>query len=185
MRALSTSTKLLAFVAAALGIVASLGLPWFGQSPAAEKREGLTRINEPTEKFFGAVERWVTATDGASAHERFAGADIVLIVLAALAVLGAALGAVNGAEVAARKLMQLTSLALLAFVTAKVAQVAGSDELLETRRGAVLAIACAGVMFVTANHVAQQKLRRKPPPAMSALHDPTLTRPGSVAPPGR
>ena len=185
MRTLSTTSKLLAFVAAALGVVASLGLPWFAPSPAAEeKRAGLTRINEPTEKFFGAVERWVTASDGVSAHDRFAGADVALMALAALAVAAAALAALGG-EQPGRWIMQIAALAIVGLVAVKLVQGAATDELVEVRHGAVLAVACGSVMVLTAAHVAQQKLRRKPPPTMSALHDPTLTRPGSVAPPGR
>ena len=186
MRTLSTSSKLLAFAAAALGVIASLGLPWFAASPAAEaKQAGLTRINEPTEKFFGGIERWLTASDGVSAHERFASADIALMVLAALAVLGAALAAVKGGELAGRRIMQLAALAILGLVAVKLVQLAATDDLVEARHGAVLAVACAAVMTLTAAHVAQQKLRRTPPATMSALHDPTLTRPGSVAPPRR
>lgn len=186
MRTLSTTSKLLAFAAAALGVVASLGLPWFAASPAAEvKQKGLTRINEPTEKFFGGVERWLTASDGVSAHERFATADIVLMALAAIAVLGAGLAVVKGGELVGRWIMQAAAVAILGLVAVKLVQIAATDDLVEARHGAVLAVGCGGVMLLTAAHVAQQKLKRKPPPTMSALHDPTLTRPGSVAPPGR
>src|SRR5215212_111920 len=48
MRALSTTSKMLVFVAAALGVVASLGLPWFAASPAViEKKQDLPTIDGP------------------------------------------------------------------------------------------------------------------------------------------
>jgi len=177
---------MLAFVAAALGVVASLARPWFAASPAArtEEHAGLVTIDGPVDSFFGGVWRWISAADGVTASERFGGADTALMALAGLAVVAAAIASVRGAEMFGRSLMQGAALGILGLSVVKVVQIATADERVETRYGAVVAIACGAVMLVTAGHVAQQKLRKAPPPRMSALHDPTLTRPGSVAPPG-
>lgn len=185
MRTLSTTSKLLAFVAAALGVVASLNLAWFGASPAVrEEEKRLPTIDGPVEEFFDGLRRAITATDGVSAHERFAGADTALLVLAGLAVVGAALAGARVAEHLGRWVMQMCALAIGVLVVVKLVQVSATSDALETRQGAVVALGCAGVMFITATHVAQQKLRRTPPRTMTSLHDPTLTRPGSFAPPG-
>ena len=186
MRTLSTTSKLLAYVAAALGVVASLNLVWFGASPAVKESEKrLPTIDGPVEEFFDGLRRAVVANDGVSAHDRFAGADTALLVLAGLAVIGAALVALRAGEQLGRSIMQTAALAIGVLVVVKLVQVATTDALVETRQGAVVALGCAGVMFITATHVAQQKLRRRTPPrTMTALHDPSLARPGSVAPPG-
>ena len=185
MRTLSTGSKLLAYVAAALGVVASVSLPWFAPSPVAEAKaagEPVT-LEGPVEEFFGGLWRWVSAPDGVSAAERFGGADTALLVLAGLGILAAGLAAIRGGEQLGRTLMQMAAVAIGILTAVKLVQVAGSSNLLEARRGAVVAFSCSGIMLMTASHVAQQKLRRQPPPQMSALHDPTL-RAGSVAPPG-
>jgi hypothetical protein len=184
MRAISTTSKLLTFVAAALGVAFSLGLPWFAASPAAvEARTGeLPTIDGPVEVFFGGVYRWVTAPDGASAAERFAGADTALLILVALACTGAGLNLLRGAEPAGRWLMQVTALGVLGLVVVKLVQVSGTDALVETRHGGLVAAACGLMMVVTAGHVAQQKLRRTPPETMTALHDPSLRAPRSAGP---
>ena len=189
MRTLSTSSKLLAYIAAALGVVAAVGLPWFAASPAAEaKRDeaGYITLDGPVDAFFGGVWRWISAADGVSASERFAGADMALLALAGLGVLAAALASVRFGERLGRTLMQLAALAIGVLTAVKLVQIAATDELVEARRGAVIAMSCSVIMLMTAGHVAQQKLRRRPPEQMTALHDPTLrgARPGSFAPPG-
>jgi hypothetical protein len=190
MRALSTTSKLLAYVAAALGVAAAVGLPWFAASPAAEvkKRDsaGYITLDGPVDAFFGGVWRWISASDGVSASERFAGADTALLVLAALAVVAAGLASVRFGERLGRTLMQVAALAIGVLTAVKLVQVAATDDLVEARRGAVIAMSCSVIMLMTAGHVAQQKLRRRPPAQMTSLHDPSLraARPGSFAPPG-
>lgn len=184
VRTLSVSSKLLAFAAAALGVAASLGLPWFGVSPQRPDAAGGRTLAEAG-SFFEGVRRWLTETQGISGHAAFTAADTALTALVAAAIVGAVLAAMQGLEMAGRRIMQSTALVTLALVAYKILEVAATDPAVEARRGAVLAAACAAVMAVTASHVAQQKLRRTPPPTMSALHDPGLTRPGSMAPPGR
>jgi hypothetical protein len=186
MRALSTPAKLLAYVAAALGVVATLGLPWFAASPVAAKGRdgGVATLEEPSERFFGGLWRNLSADDGVSAYDRFAGADTAIIALAVVAVIAAALAAIPGAELVGRRLMQLAALALLGVVGVKLGQVAAADDLVEGRHGAVIALLCAAAMLMTASSVARQRLRRRPPAVMSSLHDPSLRKPGSVAPPG-
>ena len=190
MRALSTTSKLLAYVAAALGVAVSVSLPWFGRSPEAEataagERAQYVTIDGPVEQFFGGIWRALSAADGTSAADRFAGADTALLVLAGLGVLAAGLAAIRGGEHVGRSLMQTVALAIGVLTVVKLFQVPGASALLETRRGAVIALGCSGIMLMTASHIAQQKLRRQPPAQMSVLHDPNLRNAqSSVAPPG-
>jgi hypothetical protein len=185
MRTLSTGPKLLAYVAAALGVVAALGMPWFGPSPEAKAPEaGLPTLEGPVNAFFGGVWRHVSEPSGATAYERFAMADIAVLVLVAIGVTGAGLALLKGAETAGRWLMRTAAFAALCVIVVKVVQVAGVDGLVETRRGAVAGSLCAALMLFSALSVSRQKLRRAPPRPLTALHDPTLTRAGSFAPPG-
>jgi hypothetical protein len=186
MRTLSTGPKLLAYVVAALGVMAALGRPWFGPSPQAHAPEaGLPTLEGPVNAFFGGIWRHLSEPAGTSAFEQFATADIAVLVLVALGIVGAGMALLPGAETAGRWLMRAAALAVLCVIVAKVVHLAGTNELVEARRGAVAGSLCAALMLFSALSVSRQKLRREPPRPLTSLHDPSLAHAGSFAPPGR
>jgi hypothetical protein len=189
MRTLSPATKILLVVATALGVVAALGMPWYGPAGGHARIDvnDLTRTGElqgPATGFAEGVQRWVTA-DGQSAATALGGLEPVLMALAGLAVLAALATLLPAVEGAARSFLQLLALAIVAIAVYKLLAQPGNDELIEPRRGAWLTLVCGAFMLSAAAGIAHAKRRRAPAQTMTALHDPTLVRPGSVAPPGR
>ena len=188
MRTLSPASKILLVVATALGVLVALGMPWYGPAGGntAISVNDLSRTGElqgPATGFFEGVGRWVTA-EGESAATTIGSFDSVLMALAGLAIVAALATLIPAIETFARSLLQLIAFAIVAVAVYKLIDQPGDDRLVEPRRGAWLVLVCGAMMFSAASGIAQAKLRRAPARSMSALHDPTLTRPGSVAPPG-
>ena len=188
MRTLSPATKILLVIASALGIVAALDMPWYGPAGGLDEIDvnDLTRTGDlqgPATSFAEGVTRWLTA-DGRSAANALGSLDTVLLALAGLAVLVALATLAPAVEKGARSLLQAIALAVVGIAAYKLIVQPGNDVLVEPRRGAWLTLASGLFMLSAATGIAHAKLRRAPAATMSSLHDPSLTRPRSVAPPG-
>lgn len=188
MRMLSPISKMFLAIAAAIGVVVSIGMPWYG--PAGGNRainiNDLTRTGElqgPATGFFQGVERWFTA-GGDKGSAELGSFETILLGLAALAVLTALATLVPAIETSARSLLQMIAIGIGGIALFKLVGQPGDDRLIEPRRGGFLALGCGIVMLSAASGIAHARLRRAPAQTMSTLHDPKLTHPGSVAPPG-
>jgi hypothetical protein len=178
MHTIGSSTKILAFLAGAIGLVTSLRLPWYGASPAAVERSGVgAEVGAPAEDFFSGIWRWFSAGDGADGYASLQIVDQILPVVAALSVITCALLFVSGAESFARSAARLLGLVALVAAVVPFFDQPGNNTLVEPRHGLMLAIGSAVVMCVSAGQISQTKLRRAPAPTMTSLHDPSLRAP--------
>ena len=177
MRTLGLHTKVLAFVAAALGLVASLSLPWYGPSlKAAEGEANAGELEGPVKGFFSGVWRWFSDPVGTDGWTSLQVVDQIFSVVAALAVVAAIAVYIPGLERLARSGIQLLALVAVGAAVVPFFDQPGDNTLVEPRHGWVLALGCAAVMFVSASHIANAKLRRAPAPTMTSMHDTSLRR---------
>jgi hypothetical protein len=181
MRTLGFGPKVLAFVAAACGLVLSLGMPWYGPAPTGQGAADDDLAGKGQE-FFEGIGRWFSDPVGTDGYTSLQVVDLIFPVVAGLAVVVAILLFVPATEHLARSAAQLLGLVALGAAVVPLFDQPGNNALVEPRHGWVLAFGCAVVMVMSAGHIASSAARRKQAPTMTSLHDPSL-RGGSVAPP--
>jgi len=177
MRTLGFRTHVLLAIAGAIGVLYSLGRPWYAAAPAVKKEEvaNIGDINGPLTAFLDGARRWVTIGDGPSGWQALDHWGQMIGAMAAVAVIGTLLCFVPRVQVLGRDLARYGALAALALTAWKLVDPPGSNEALELRGGALLAGFFAIVLFTCASGVANAPLRRKlaqrtyqappPPPA--------------------
>lgn len=192
MRTLGFRSNVLFVIAALVGLVASLGRPWYAPALASAPAEGDSLVGEvqgPVEGFFSRLAREFTATDGTTGWHAFTTTDMVICGLVALAALSALAVMVPALQVVAREVLRVAALALLGIVVVKLAQVPDDAGLAERRQGAWIALAVTGIAASSAFSVCAAPIRRRrpgrslydtpaPAPPMS-----TIDSTGSTAPP--
>jgi hypothetical protein len=154
MRTLGFRTHILLALAAAGGVVASLGLPWYGQ-PAATATASIGG-DGPMERTLATVGRAVSSSAGTAGWDALGSLATPLAVAAALAALMALLCLVPEIQGVAREGARLAGLAVVALVGLKLLDHTG-----ELRHGALIAAACALVLVASAFTVAGAPLRRR------------------------
>lgn len=192
MRTLGFRSNVLFVIAASVGLVASLGRPWYAPAFMSAPAEGDPLVGEvqgPVEGFFSRLAREFTATDGTTGWHVFTTTDMVLCGLVTLVSLSALALLVPPLQMVAREILRAAALALLGVVVVKLANVPDEIGLVERRQGAWIALGVTGIAVSSAFSVCAAPIRRRrpgrslyetPPPApvMSAVD-----RQGSTAPP--
>jgi len=177
MRTLGFRTHVLLAIAGAIGVLYSLGRPWYGGALPAKTEEetGIGDIHGPLNAFFDGAKRWATSPDGVTGWQALDHWGQMIAAMVAVAVLGSLACFVPGLQVLGRDLARYGALAVLAIVAWKLLDPPGDNAVLELRSGALIAGTFAVMLFVCSSAVANAPLRRKtaqrtyqappPPPA--------------------
>jgi hypothetical protein len=172
MRTIGFRSNVLLAIAAAFGVIAALGRPWYG--PPAEATDARM------EDLFGSLARAFSASGGTTGWQALETADGLLAGLAAgtagllvLALVPALLPHVGAPA-------RWTALATLGVVVVKLVDGPGGAALSEPRQGILVALGAAVLLVVSTMSVASAPVRRRvpvrtyaPPPA--PVHDPDAT----------
>jgi hypothetical protein len=189
MRTLGFRTHVLLALAAAAGLVLTLGRPWYAAAPrpVPEETRDIGDINGPLHGLIDGIQRWLTNSQGVTGWESLNHWGIGLAAMAGIAALGALSALVPQLQTLGRDLVRYGALAALAITAWKLVDPPGSNAALELRHGALAAAGFAIMLLAGAMGVASAPMRRRvasrtfqppppPPPAYSTS--------GSSAPPG-
>jgi len=188
MRTLGFRTHVLLAVAAAAGVIAALGRPWYAAAPpAVDDATGIGSIQGPVDQLAAGVERWVSQTEGSAGWDALGVWGTVIAVLAAVTAVGAVGCLAPALQGLSRELLRYAALACVGVVIWKLVDTPGPNTELELRFGAFVAAAAALIAFSSGSAAASSPLRRArtapvaytPPPA-----PPRYESAGSAPPPG-
>ena len=183
MRTIGYRTNVLFILAAAFGLLAALGRPWYASAPAALGRGVRHRRDAtgPVEASFLRLGREVTATDGTTGWDAFTSTDTILVALLAVAVVTAIGSLVPAIEQPCRELLRLVTLAMLGIVVVKLVNTPDAIGLVERRQGAWIALGVTGIMASSASTLYAAPLtRRKTGPSL-VDYNPNLIGAAAVA----
>jgi hypothetical protein len=164
MRAIGFRTNVLFAIAAAFGVVAALGKPWYGPSAPASDAE--------MEDLFGGIARIVTEPGGTAGWEALQTADQLIAGLTIGTVALLALTLVPTLQRHVQPLARWSALATVGTVLFTLVDRPGTAAMAEPRQGLLLALAASLVLLTSAWTVAEAPARRRvarktytPPPA--------------------
>jgi len=178
MRTIGFRSNVLFIVAAAVGLLASLGRPWYAISPGATIEEArIGEVNGPVETFFLRLGREFTTATGTTGWDAFTTTDTILAALVALAVVSAFGSLIRGLEQPSREVLRLATLAMLGIVVVKLANTPDAAGLVERRQGAWIALGVTGIMASSATTLYSAPFARRK--AGPSLYD----SPAAPAPP--
>jgi hypothetical protein len=162
MRTLGFRTHTLLAVAAAVGVIAALGEPWYAQAPHAvtEDESSIGSLHGPVEGLTAGITRWIE-TDGTRGWDALGTWGTVLAALAALTALGAAGCLVAPLQGVAREALRYGGLGTFCVALWKLIDTPGPNQLMEPRIGAFVATAAALVAATSGSAVASAPLRRR------------------------
>jgi hypothetical protein len=163
MRTLGFRTHVLLALAAAVGVVAALGRPWYAPAPrpVEEDLDTIGKLHGPVDGLAQAMERWVTETAGTTGWDALGIWATVLAAAAALAAAGALGCLVPALQGAAREGLRYGGLTCAGVALWKLVDTPGPNEVLEPRFGAFLAVAAALVVFTSGSAAAAAPLQRR------------------------
>jgi hypothetical protein len=184
MRTIGFRSNILFAIAAAFGVVASLGRPWYGPSPAAVKHQAVGELPSQMEDFFSGIGRAFSNGDGTTGWVALETADKLIVGLAIGTVVLLVLTLAPPLQIHVQALARWTSLATFGVIAVKLIDEPGANVLHEPRQGVMVALGSAAVLVASALTVASAPQRRKavkktytPPPA------PTYAPDSSYGPP--
>ena len=164
MRTLGFRTHVLLALAAATGVLYSLGRPWYATPPAEAPGEGVNALGDPEgslNMFVEGVRRWVTEPLGTTGWEALDHWGVALAAMAGVVMLGALLSLAPAAQHLGRDLLRYGAFAVMAIAVWKLLDPPGANEAFELRRGALVCTAAAIATFVCASSAAAAPLRRR------------------------
>src|SRR5215204_4639055 len=176
MHTIGFRSNILFAIAAAFGVVASLGRPWYGpsESPTDARMEDL----------FKGIGRAFTESDGTTGWAALTTADSAIAGLACATALLLALTLVQPLQVHVQALARWTALATLAVVAVKLIDEPGSNTLSEPRHGVFVALAASAVLVASTMTVAAAPSRKRvPPKTYTPPPAPTYAPDSSYGPP--
>jgi hypothetical protein len=162
MRTIGFRSNVLFIIAAAVGLLAALGRPWYAKAPVQTPEEArIGDVQGPVEQFFSRLAREFTNEDGVTGWAAFHSTDTILAVLAAIAIVTALGTLIVGVEQPCREVLRLVTLATLGVVVVKLANTPDSVGLIERRQGAWIALGVTGIMASSASTLYNAPLHRK------------------------
>jgi hypothetical protein len=192
MRTIGFRSNVLFIIASAFGLLASLGRPWYAQSPTVTAEEArIGDVQGPVESFFMRLGREFGNDNGVKGWDAFHSTDMILVALAVIAVVSAIGALTPGIEQPAREVLRIVTLATLGIVVVKLVNTPDAAGLVERRQGAWIGLGVAGIMASSASTLYNAPFARKKrgpslyespivPPPRSTVFD----APGSSTPPG-
>jgi hypothetical protein len=176
MRTIGFRSNILFAIAAACGVIAALGRPWYGAS--------VPSTGGQMEKLWTDVGRSLTDPDGVDGWTALQTADRLLAGLAAATVVLLVLALVPALQVHVQALARWCALATVGIVCVKLVDLPGAASTNELRNGAFLALGAALVLLASASTVAAAPARRRTPPkSYTPPPAPTYDRDASWGPP--
>jgi len=162
MRTIGFRSNVLFVIAAAVGLIAALGRPWYAGTPALTPEEArIGDVQGPVEQFFSRLAREFTTDQGTTGWAAFHSTDTILVVLVVIAIVTALGSMVAGIEQPCREVLRLVTLAMLGIVVVKLANTPDSVGLVERRQGAWIALGVTGIMASSASTLYNAPVRRK------------------------
>jgi hypothetical protein len=163
MRTIGSRSNVLFILAAAFGLIAALGRPWYARGPGAlvEETNNVGAIPSPVEGAFSRLSREVSTTGGTTGWVAFSTTDTILVALLVIAAVTAIGAVVPGIEQPAREVLRLVTLAMLGIVVVKLVNTPDSLGLVERRQGAWIALGVTGIMTSSANALHSMPLSRR------------------------
>jgi len=172
MRTIGFRSNILFAIAAAFGVIASLGRPWYGPS--------LPSTDAQMEDLFGGIGRSLTEPHGTDGWTALHTADQLLAGLAVSTVVLLALTLVPALQRHVQPLARWCSLATVGVVLVKLADGPNTAAMSELRNGIFLALAASLILLASTWTVAAAPSRKRvptktytPPPA--PVYDPDAT----------
>jgi hypothetical protein len=165
MRTLGFRTHVLFALAAAVGVIAALGRPWYAPAPrpAGDEVNDIGELQGPIDGLTQAFERYVGETTGTTGWDALGPWAQVLAAAAAIAAAGALGCLVPSLQGAAREALRYGGLACFGIAAWHFVDSPGANEVLELRYGAFVAACAALIVFTSGSAVAgapQQRSRR-------------------------
>ena len=163
MRTIGFRTNVLFILAAAFGLLAALGRPWYAPAPADADRGRRHRRASTARSRASSVRlaREISATGGTTGWDAFTSTDTILVALLALAVVSAIGSLVPAIEQPCRELLRLVTLAMLGIVVVKLVNTPDAAGLVERRQGAWIALGVTGIMASSAATLYAAPLTRR------------------------
>jgi hypothetical protein len=162
MRTIGFRSNVLMIVAAAIGLLAALGRPWYAGAPTQTPEEArIGNVQGPVEQFFSRLAREFTTAHGTTGWDAFSTTDMILAVLVAIAVATAFGTLVPALQQPCREVLRLVTFAMLGIVVVKLANTPDSVGLIERRQGAWIALGVTGIMASSASTLYNAPLLRK------------------------
>jgi hypothetical protein len=164
MRTIGFRSNVLFAIAAACGVIAALGQPWYAPSPAP--------TDARMEDLFRGIGRAFSKPDGVSGWAALQTADTLIAALAVGAALMSLLAIAPPWQAHVQPLARWFALGTFAVVAVKLIDEPGSNALSEPRHGLLIALGAAAVLVASTMTVAAAPARKKttpkrytPPPA--------------------
>jgi hypothetical protein len=165
MRTIGFRSNVLFAIAAAFGVIAALGKPWYGPR--------VTASDAAMEDLFGKVGRAVGEPDGTAGWEALQTSDQVIAGLAVLTAVLVALALVPALQSQLQLLARWGAMATVGVILLALVNTPGTTAMAEPRHGVLLALAAALVLLASTWTVSTAPSRRKvatkpytpPPPA--------------------
>jgi hypothetical protein len=162
MRTIGFRSNVLFVIAAAAGLIAALGRPWYAAPPAQTPEEvRIGDVNGPVEDFFLRLTREFTTATGTTGWDAFTSTDTILAALVAIAVVSSVGALIPGIEQPAREVLRLVTLAMLGIVVVKLVNTPDAAGLVERRQGAWIALGVTGIMASSATTLYNAPLARR------------------------
>ena len=162
MRTLGYRTNAVLAVAAAVGVIAALGRPWYAGAPGPiEEASGIRTLQGPTDGAFQGATRWFSEGAGITGWDALGVWGTVLAALALLTAAGALACLVPALQGAAREVLRYGALACVAVVVWKLVDQPGPNDALELRFGAFVAAGAALLAVSSGGAVAGAPLQRR------------------------
>jgi hypothetical protein len=163
MRTLGFRTHALLALAAAVGVIAALGEPWYAQAPQAAPvdPDAIGQFNGPVEGLSAGIGRWVTETAGVTGWDALGTWGSVLAGLAALTAVGALGCLVPAIQGVAREALRYGGLAVFGITLWKLIDTPGPNAAMEPRFGAFVATIAALIVVTSGGAVAAAPLQRR------------------------
>jgi hypothetical protein len=162
MRTIGFRSNVLFIIAAAVGLIAALGRPWYAHTPALTPEEArIGDVQGPVEQFFSRLAREFTTENGTTGWVAFHSTDTILVALVVIAIVTALGSMISGIEQPCREVLRLVTLAMLGIVVVKLANTPDGIGLVERRQGAWIALGVTGIMASSASTLYNAPLLRK------------------------
>jgi hypothetical protein len=162
MRTIGFRSNVLFIIAAAVGLLAALGRPWYAKTPALTPEEiRIGDVQGPVEQFFSRLAREFSTASGTTGWDAFQTTDTILVALVVVAIVTALGTMLPAVEQPAREVLRLVTLAMLGIVVVKLANTPDSAGLVERRQGAWIALGVTGIMASSAATLYNAPLTRR------------------------
>ena len=192
MHTIGFRSNVLFILAAAFGLLASLGRPWYAPGPPERIEDtGIGRVDGSVERVFSHLGREFSSRSGTTGWDAFHSTDTLLVVLLAIAVVTALGTLAPGIENPSRELLRLVTLAMLGIVVVKLVNTPEAAGLVERRQGAWIGLGVTGIMASSAWTLYNAPLTRRkqgrslvqPPPTAAPPRSHVFDSPDPYVPP--